>query len=569
MPLKRKINPVIKERQITTLPSFVKENADLYDDLPVYSYSIKKEMFTVSYRQFYNNILYLGTAFNKLNLTGATIGVVGEANPAYMTAYHAAVWGNGIIVPLDKEISDDEFINFVELAGITAIVYMPGQAERISALFERMPSVKYFISVSPELPEGCSRVLSYEALLTEGKESFENGETEFIEIEPDVEKNCAIIFSSGTTGTSKGIMLSQKNLCAAAYASCDALSFVQKGFKLVSVLPMNHTYEVTCSHLASQFFGTNTFLNDSLKYVVRNLKNFQPDLLVLVPLFLQTMSKKIWDEIEKKGMTKKVKFAQSVTGVAKHVGIDLSKTFFDQILATFGGNLKGIVSGGAPLSADIIKDFNSFGIDVLEGFGITECSPLVSVNRLGKTKFHSVGTPVLGCEVKIVKQDENDETGEIAVKGDNVMLGYYNNPEATAAVFTDDGWFLTGDIGYIDDKGYIYITGRKKNVIILSNGKNIFPEEIEEYLYKCKEIAECIVVGKPNQLGETVITALVYPDYEFLAGKNDDEVLEAIKASVSTVNKTLPTYKQIHGIEIRKTEFDKTTSKKIKRYNIT
>lgn len=569
MPLKKTTNPMVKERKITTLPSFIKENAELYEDMPVYSYSVKKEMFTVSYRQFYNNIVYLGTAFNKLNLTGATIGVVGEANPAYMTAYHATVWGNGIIVPLDKEISDDEFVNFVELAGITAIVYMPGQAGRIVPLFDRMANVKYFISVSSEIPEGCEKVMTYDSLLEKGKEEYENGNVAFTEIEQDVEKNCAIIFSSGTTGTSKGIMLSQKNLCSAAYASCDAMSFIENGFKLVSVLPMNHTYEVTCSHLAAQFFGTNTFLNDSLKYVVRNLKNFHPDILVLVPLFLQTMSKKIWDEIEKKGMTKKVRFAQSVTGVAKHVGIDLSKVFFEQILSTFGGNLKGIVSGAAPLSADIIRDFKTFGIDILEGYGITECSPLVSVNRLGKTKLHSVGTPVLGCEVKIVKQDENDETGEIAVKGNNVMLGYYNNPEATAAVFTEDGWFLTGDIGYMDKNGYIYITGRKKNVIILSNGKNIFPEEIEEYLYKCKEIAECVVVGKPNQLGETVITALVYPDYDYLAGKDDEAVLEAIKSSVSSVNKTLPTYKQIHGIEIRKTEFDKTTTKKIKRYNLT
>lgn len=569
MPLKKIVNPMVSERSIATLPSFVRENAELYEDMPVYSYSVKKETFSVSYRQFYNNIIYLGTSFNSLGLTGKTIGVIGEANPAYMTAYHAAVWGNGIIVPLDKEVADDQLINFVELAGIAAIVYMPGQAERILPLIDKMSGVEYFISVSPAIPEGVEKVLSYDTLLEVGKAQCDNGDTSFAEIEQDVEKNCAIIFSSGTTGTSKGIMLSQKNLCTAAYSACEAISFIQKGFKLVSVLPMNHTYEVTCSHLASQFFGTHTFLNDSLKYVVRNMKNFQPDLLVLVPLFLQTMSKKIWDEIEKKGMTKKVRFAQSVTGAAKYIGVDLSKVFFEQILATFGGNLKGIVSGGAPLSADIIKDFKSFGIDVLEGFGITECSPLVSVNRLGKAKLHSVGTPVLGCEVKIIKQDENDETGEIAVKGDNVMLGYYNNPEATAEVFTEDGWFLTGDIGYMDKNDYIYITGRKKNVIILSNGKNIFPEEIEEYLSKCKEIAECVVVGKPNQLGEVVITALVYPDYEYLAGKNDDEILEAIKTGVGNVNKTLPTYKQIHGIEVRKTEFEKTTTKKIKRYNLT
>ena len=288
---------------------------------------------------------------------------------------------------------------------------------------------------------------------------------------------------------------------------------------------------------------------------------------MLVPLFVETMHKKIWAEIKKKGIEKQVKVAIGFNNAFLFCGIDIRKKMFKEIIDSFGGNLKSIVCGGAPLSPQLIKDFYAFGITVLEGYGITECAPLVAVNSPGKVRFHSVGQPVYGCTVKIDK-DENDETGEILVKGENVMMGYYKNPEATKEVFTEDGWFRTGDIGYMDKDGYIYITGRKKNVIILSNGKNVFPEEIEEYLAPIDIIEECVVMARENEKGELTITAITVPNMALLEGKNDEEITELIKARIDAVNKKLPTYKQIHRIELRHEPFERTTSKKIQRFKI-
>lgn len=569
MSRKIKYNPILEERKFTDFPTIVKDNALLYGDAPVYSYYEGKTILQISYKDFYENILALGTSFAKLGLSGKTIAVIGMGHPAYMTTYHAAVWSGGIIVPMDKEISDEELVNFLELSNAAAIVYTPDQCARFETIREKMTTLEYFVSVDNSATKPNDKCLYFNELISEGKSLLENGDTAFTDTFVngcDVEKCSAIIFSSGTTGTSKGIMLSQKNICSNTVSCVEAFLFVTPGTKILSVLPMNHTYEVTTVHFAAQSLGTHTLLNNSLKYVLRNLKVFEPDLLVLVPLFVQTIQKKIQDELKAKGLEKKVAGVAKISNALLHTGIDLRSKLFGQIVEALGGKLKYIVCGGAPLGKDSVNFFKSIGIEILEGYGITECSPLLAVNRLYDIKPGSVGMPALGCEVMIDKENETDETGEILAKGDNVMLGYYNNPEATAAVFTEDGWFRTGDIGYTDKKGRIFITGRKKNVIILSNGKNIFPEEIEEYLGKCEEIAECIVVGKENKLGEVVITALVFPNYDFLTDKNDDEVLESIRTAVDKINKKLPTYKQVHNVEIRKTEFEKTTSRKIKRY---
>jgi len=264
-------------------------------------------------------------------------------------------------------------------------------------------------------------------------------------------------------------------------------------------------------------------------------------------------------------MKKKVAFAIKLSNALRKVGIDIRNKIFKDVKDGLGGNIEKIVCGGAPLSKELIKDFDAFGITIYEGYGITECSPLVSVNRPGGIKLGSVGPAVLGTTVKIDKA-EGEETGEILVKGDNVMLGYYKNPEATAEVFTEDGWFRTGDLGYMDKDGYIFITGRKKNLIILSNGKNIFPEEIEEHLSHNEIVGESVVIGRKNEQGEIVISAIVYPNPEIAEGKDKDEVYALVKEAVAETNKKLPLFKHIQLFELRDTEFEKTTTKKIKRF---
>ena len=570
MPIQNIHNRLIDKRPIRDLATLIRENAESYGDSPCYVYKENKEVKEYSYKNMYENATKLGAALEKLNLLGKPIAVIGEADPAYMTTYYAVVNGNGIIIPLDKEITDDEIVNFLILSEAVAVVYTAGQNGRIATLADKLPGVEKFIPVSAEKETvEHERILPYTELLRIGEEFIASGESQYSKIEVDTEKCCAIIFTSGTTGTSKGVMLCQKNLCSNAASAANAIDFIGEGHRLVSVLPMNHTYEVTCCHLTAQFYGASVYLNDSLKYVLRNFQKFKPQLLVLVPLFVETMHKKIWAEIRAKGKEKLVRRMIKLSNALRKIGIDLRKKFFAQILNALGGELNGIVCGGAPLNPQLIKDFNDFGIDILEGYGITECSPLLAVNILGKERPRSVGPAVQSVTVRIDKDKPENETGEIVATGPNVMLGYYRNEEATAAVFTEDGWFRTGDIGYMDKDGYIYITGRKKNVIILSNGKNIFPEEIEEYLGKIEIIAESVIVGKPlPDSDEQVITALVYPDYEQLEGLSNDEIYEKISAEIESINRELPQYKQIRQIILRETEFEKTTSRKIKRYKL-
>jgi long-chain acyl-CoA synthetase len=312
------------------------------------------------------------------------------------------------------------------------------------------------------------------------------------------------------------------------------------------------------------YLGGTTFMNDSLKHTFKNITEVKPTCLILVPLFLETMDKKIWDNIKKQGKEKQVKALMKMSNAMRKTGIDMRKTLFEKILNSFGGNLHHIIVGGAPLDPEIIRDFDAFGITVVEGYGITECCPLISVNPFSKRKIGSAGLVADGLEARIGDPNELGE-GEIQVRGGNVFTGYYKNEEATKEAFTDDGWFCTGDIGRIDKDNYIYITGRKKNVIIASNGKNVYPEELEEYLNKSDIIKEAAVIGR-NTADGIVITALIYPDKDVCGDMDDKELYEKIFSEINLINKGLPTFKHITALEIRDREFEKTTTRKIKRF---
>ncbi|MBS7275746.1 MAG: AMP-binding protein [Eubacteriales bacterium] len=559
------------ERQIpktvTDLLQLVRTGAECFGEKDIYVYQENKQEKHLSYRENYERVLWFGTALCHYDLAGKKIAVVGDTHPSYMTAFFATIASNSTIVPLDKDLNDDALIDFMNIAEVSAVIYTASFNRRLINYADRLPTVKYFIPIIDE-GEDCARdnVITFNELLEIGRMLYEGGNTAFTDIEPDLDHLAAILFTSGTTGTSKGVMLTHRNFVAATNGSDQSMTQFNRKNVFVDCLPMNHSYEITCGQLAIQNLGATMVINDSIKNVLRNFVKYKPNALMLVPLYVETMYKKIWSEIDKKGMKKKVRTAMKISDALLKVGIDMREKFFSQITGALGGNLKIIVVGGAPMRPEIISDFRSFGIYILEGYGITECSPLVAVNRLGSERPHSVGPAVECCQVRIDKQP-GEETGEIVVKGENVMVGYYNNPEATAAVFTDDGWFKTGDIGYMDKDGYIYITGRKKNVIILSNGKNVFPEEIEEHLSDRSDvIGESVVLGRPNASGETVITAVIYPNPDFSKDKTKEEVEAAVRAAVTEVNKSLPVYKQVRDTELRDTEFEKTTTRKIKRF---
>lgn len=562
-------------REIKDLRDMVQTSAAFFGDKDLYVYKEDKQEVHFSYNQLRDEVERFGTALNVLGIDEGRVAVIGETSAKVTVTYLGTVNAGGVIVPLDRELTEDQIPEFIERAECDMVVYSASFNGIITKMAAKMPHVKYYIPMKGEdevdhsLPSA-PVVMQFDEVLKLGEQALNEHNNSYYLHKIDLDKMCAIIFTSGTTGTSKGVMLSMRNLVAAADASCKGVPYDSKT-RLVSVLPQHHTYEMTCSHLAVINLGASEYINDSLKYTMRNFQNYKPTALVLVPLFVETVYKKIWDNIRKKGMEKKVRGLMKFSDTLLKMGIDLRGVFFKEIQAALGGEVKSMICGGAPISPQILKDFYSFGIVIFEGYGITECAPLVAVNPNGAARFGSAGKPVHDEKVRIDK-DPAEDFGEIVVKGPNVMLGYYKDEAATKAAFTHDmknfdnnGWFRTGDIGYIDNDGYIFITGRKKNVIILSNGKNVFPEELEEHLSHDPRIAESVIIGR-EQNGETIITALVHPDYEKFEGKSDDEIAAEIKEAVNDVNRTLPSFKHMTAVEVMKDEFEKTTSKKIKRY---
>ena len=562
-------------REIKDLRDMVQTSAAFFGDKDLYVYKEDKQEVHFSYNQLRDEVERFGTALNVLGIDEGRVAVIGETSAKVTVTYLGTVNAGGVIVPLDRELTEDQIPEFIERAECDMVVYSASFNGIITKMAAKMPHVKYYIPMKGEdevdhsLPSA-PVVMQFDEVLKLGEQALNEHNNSYYLHKIDLDKMCAIIFTSGTTGTSKGVMLSMRNLVAAADASCKGVPYDSKT-RLVSVLPQHHTYEMTCSHLAVINLGASEYINDSLKYTMRNFQNYKPTALVLVPLFVETVYKKIWDNIRKKGMEKKVRGLMKFSDTLLKMGIDLRGVFFKEIQAALGGEVKSMICGGAPISPQILKDFYSFGVVIFEGYGITECAPLVAVNPNGAARFGSAGKPVHDEKVRIDK-DPAEDFGEIVVKGPNVMLGYYKDEAATKAAFTHDmknfdnnGWFRTGDIGYIDNDGYIFITGRKKNVIILSNGKNVFPEELEEHLSHDPRIAESVIIGR-EQNGETIITALVHPDYEKFEGKSDDEIAAEIKEAVNDVNRTLPSFKHMTAVEVMKDEFEKTTSKKIKRY---
>lgn len=552
--------PVEEPKYFSDIRDLYRSSAASFGNKVLYYYSEDQEKKQITYAEFWNTIKAFGNALYKYGLESAHIAVVGDTHPYWVAAFAAVLSGDGVIVPLDRELDEDEMIGFMKKAKCTAVVYTECMNKRFTSRLDDLPFINYFIPIHPsgEAFSG-GRVIAFDDLLSAGRLMIENGDDPFENAPIDMEKMSALLFTSGTTGTSKGVMLSHKNLASCVRAACNATQYGTSS-TFVSVLPIHHTFELSTQHLAMSNLGGTALINESLRYATKNFKEFKPNNLILVPLFLETVHKKIWNEIRKKGIEKRVRTSMKAALGLLRVGVDVRPKLFSQITAAFGGELRSVVVGGAPIDPEIVKDFYAFGITVVQGYGITECSPLIAVNRPGRVKFDAVGEVVDCCEVRIEPIEGSPAgEGEILVKGDNVMIGYYEDEEATSAAFTTDGFFRTGDIGYVDEDGFIHITGRKKNVIIASNGKNVFPEEIEERLLKYDLIKECVVL----QRGEDIV-ALVYPDPEKDLG--EDEAQQAVKNAITALNKTLPTYKHIVKYEIRSEEFEKTPTKKIKRF---
>lgn len=558
-----------------------------------FTYFVGRETQDMTYAAFAEMVHQAAAGLDKAGLAGKRVAVIGETAPEWVCIYLAVLVTGGVIVPLDKELPVAEIGNFLTRAKAAALACSHSFLKKlgeIAAGAETLETVIPFHALTPaasessaetdasaeaaseaaapkwqeipSLPQGCS-VLPLPDLCALGAEN-----PDYTYPEPDRERLAELLFTSGTTGTSKCVMLCQRNIFSVVTAAASTVDFYPEDV-VVSVLPLHHTYELAVT-LAELDYGIHVCINDSLRHVLRNIERFRPTALVLVPLIVQTIYRKIWAEAAKKKKTKELKAALFLSRALLRVGIDKRATLFKDVRDAFGGRLNKIICGGAALRPELITAFEDFGISVYEGYGITECAPLTCVTPYYKRKVGSVGPSVPCCTARIDATDRNDcgyPEGEIQFRGENVMLGYCDDPEANANAFTEDGWYRTGDVGYMDEDGYVYITGRLKSVIVLESGKNVFPEEVEEYLEKISSIAESVVLGRKNEEDHVVLTAVLYPNYAaFPAGTPQAEVEDAIRKEILALNKKMPSFKQIQQVEFRVTEFEKTTTKKIKRH---
>ena len=520
----------------------------------------KEEIIKVTYEEFENDTNYIGTAISTIVSHDTHIAIIGDNSYDWLTVYLTVLKSNHVFVPIDKELTKKEIFNVLKSSDSEVIFYAEKYEKYIEECKKEVPNIKYYVGLDRKKNEG--NILSYKLLKEEGKKLLEKGDTSYTSIEhKDTNILKLLVYTSGTTGNPKGVMLTEHNLVSAVYYG---LQVAEIKTKCLSVLPYHHTYESVVGILVALHKHADICINDSLKNVLKNLQLYKPDYIYLVPAFTEVFYKNIWANAKKSGKDKGLKVLLGLSNALRKIGIDKRDVFFKSIHEAFGGNLKEIVCGGAPIRPEIGKFFNDIGVMLLNGYGITECSPLVSVNRPKFNDSSTVGVILPCCEVKINEPNEEGD-GEIWVKGDIVMQGYYKEPDKTAKVLKD-GWFNTEDYGRINDKGQLVINGRKKNVIVLNNGKNIYPEEIENYILRIPYVQEVIVKAVKNDKGQELsLCAEVFLNKEKVDEMQVENIEDQLKKDISKETRELASYKHITKVKIRETEFIKTTTNKIKR----
>lgn len=503
-----------------------------YGEKEAFAYQNKKQDVSVRFSEFKTQINAFGTYLSNQEFYNNHIAVYGENSYEWILTHFAVTCGKGVIVPIDKELDADSIAELLIDSESRVMVYSDTYADVIEGLQTTLPEITYI------------NMKDIPSLVEKGKELIASGYTDYLDIAIGKDDLASIVYTSGTTGKSKGVMLTHGNFCSCMYGAC--CNVLLTGPSLL-VLPLHHTFGLVASVFAVMFYGQPIYINRSLKRLSVDFQNCKPQHLFAVPLIVETLYKNIWSTAKKQGKEKALRTLSAISDTLLKCNIDLRKVFFKSVISAFGGKLDLIVSGGAPIDPKYIHAFKSFGITVLNGYGITECGPIVSVNRNKSNVVGSVGLPLCCNQVKI------SEDGEVLVKGENVMVGYYHNEEENKKVFVN-GWFRTGDLGRIDEYGALHITGRIKNLIILSNGENIPAESIESQVYTIPYVKEVVAYGKDD-----VIVAEVFLDEEVTDAK------DRIHMDIQAINQRLPIVKNIGKVVIRDTEFPKTTTKKIKR----
>ena len=532
-----------------------------------------KEFENITYKQVKEKINGLGTyLLNDLNLKGEKIAVIGENSSRWYISYMAVVCGVGIVVPLDKGLPENEILNLLKRSGAKAIIYSSRMSEMIQNIKKDLPSNMIFIDMNKK--ESDDEAFSLDRIAEKGMDEINSGDESYINVPIDNKAFSILLFTSGTSDKSKGVMLSHKNLCANIYScSCVVPEFGK--YTCLSVLPLHHTYEFTLDYLFMTAAGGTIGICQGLKYFNKDIKLIKPDFVLAVPAFIERINKAIEKSIKETGKEATIKVVKKVANGFSKLGIDFRRKVFAKVHNEFGGNLKYLFCGAAPLEPELIEKMESYGFKFLQGYGLTETSPLVSGTTLTLYAPGTVGKAVEGVDIRVdlsENEDENSNIGQIIVKGDNVMLGYYDDEEATKKALKN-GWFYTGDLGYFDLRGNLVITGREKNVIVTSNGKNIFPEELESLINKIPLVSESMVYGKKKSKSskDVIVAVRVTLDNEEITyrfGNNvpsDEEIYKIISEEIKKVNRMMSSYKSIKELEIKKDDFIKTTTMKIKR----
>ena len=523
------------------------------------------EIIKITYANYIDDIKSLGTALLHSGLEEKRIAIIAPNRYEWCVSYLAITTSNIVVVPLDKSLPNNEIESLIKRSKVDAVIFDKKYLEVFKKLMQSNSSnLKTYICM--DYTTDTDGILSYSNLIEKGRTLLTSGDTKYNEIEIDNNAMSIMLFTSGTTSISKAVMLSQKNICSDIY-SLSSMAKVTSEDKFLSFLPLHHTFESTCTFLYGTSVGITVVFTDGLKYIVKNLKEYEITGFVCVPLVLETMYKKINKEIAKQGKTNLIKFARVLSNFLLKFHIDIRKKLFAPVLNQLGGHLRVLIAGGAPMEKEAISAFVDFGINLLQGYGLTETSPVLAGENDKYKRAGSVGFPLPDIDVKIDQPDE-DGIGEIIVKAPTVMLGYYENPEATVEVLKD-GWFHTGDLGKFDKDGFLFITGRKKFVIVLKNGKKVFPEESESLINKLPFVSESMVYGMPDKDNDVKLCAkIVYNEdamKELYLDSKEEDYKKLIMEQIKVINHTMPAYKYIRDIIITTEPLIKTTTQKIKR----
>ena len=575
-PVKKRNKPYEDMNHFKTIKEAFTENVQKYPDNAciLEKPDHKTDYKITTYKEFYNDVVAFGSALiNICNLKNKRVMIIGETQYDWYLSYMTCLCGGILVVPTDRELPYNELENIVKRSRVSCIIYSPRKQEDIEKLKSSVEDISLFVEMKSDKPLD-KKDVGIKNLVELGNNLLKSGNNNFEKIEVDPEEFKILFFTSGTTSQSKGVMLCNKNLAE----NLNAISAYVKIYptdRLFSVLPLHHCYESTIGFLEPMSVGASVAICEGLRYIVPNMMEAKPTVMLAVPLLIETLYKKINEKITKSKKDVLVNTMIHMTNALKVAGIDIKKKVFKSIYDNLGGNLRIIVSAAAPIDPKVGKWLQDIGMIFLQGYGLTETAPISAVTPDYKINASAAGLPIVQSHFKILNPNENGE-GEILIKTPTLMLGYYEMEEETKKVIDDEGYFHSGDIGYLDEDGFVYLTGRSKNVIVTQNGKNIYPEEIEMILEKYDEIKEVMIYGKEPEEGskrdqkELIVTAKVVPNYdkikELHGDMSSDEIYDLLWKYMKETNKKLTSYKAIKGLEIKETEFEKTSTMKIKRY---